>query len=351
MNNKEIKISVVNWKKIKKELKSSDLVIVASGFEDRSLHFIKNSWHKDINNLLLVRYKFLSENEESYNKVKKIIETNKHDSLIMKEASLDTKKPLEFEKEFKLALEKYNLPAKGSVWFDISGIPTFSICLILSIIRKNNPLMEINIVYTEAEEYFPTEIEYSKLNKKNKYDRLPDSLTLEMSENIIYDTFSGFTIRTDQTCLILFAGYEKHRSVGVIENINPSKIALFYGKPRNPKLKWRLELSKELHSYLKIDRVISEETVSTLDVNKIYRLLEDYYDMLYPDHNICISPINSKMQAIATYLIWEKYKDIQLVFPMPISYLPNRFSKGAGNTFHLIMPYSEDINLFRMISP
>jgi hypothetical protein len=63
--------------------------------------------------------------------------------------------------------------------------------------------------------------------------------------------------------------------------------------------------------------------------------------MLYDNHNICISPINSKMQTVATYLIWEMFRDIQLVFPMPIKYLANRFSSGIGQTYYIELPLSE----------
>src|SRR5579862_4876039 len=67
-------------------------------------------------------------------------------------------------------------------------------------------------------------------------------------------------------------------------------------------------------------------------------------EMLYGDYAVSISPINCKLHAVAGYLLWERYPDIQLTFPLPIKYLPERFSKGIGQTFYMQLPTAPNLN-------
>lgn len=346
---------VADWEKVKNELDSSELVIIAAGFEQRSLTFFNKVWGEGIRNLLLIKYEAgPKENNTAFAKINATIKRTARFHQKVNCVALDTNKPLRFEQDLQQAILQQKLPNYGSIWVDLSGISTYAICIILRICRAHFPMMDLNLIYTEAEAYYPTEKEYRKYYSKygeKGIERLPISLTSEMSENLILDSFSGFTIRKDPTCLLLYAGYERHRSIGAIENINPSKLVIIYGKPGRRDLEWRLDMSKHLHANLLNERIRSEEVTSTLSVSENYQLLYEYYEMLYGDHNICISPINSKMQTVATYLIWETFKDIQLVFPLPIRYLPKRFSEAAGKTFHMRLTCPEGIDTFTTSFP
>jgi len=123
------------------------------------------------------------------------------------------------------------------------------------------------------------------------------------------------------------------RSSGVIDSINPSLLLLIYGKPAGPHLSWRLDLSRELHRKFETSRRTAIETVSTLDFNESLSILEDYYEYLFEDYDFTISPICSKMQVIGVYLFWERYKEVQLVFPMPVAYNLNRSPQGSSDTY------------------
>jgi hypothetical protein len=82
------------------------------------------------------------------------------------------------------------------------------------------------------------------------------------------------------------------------------------------------------------DQVIkAEEVTSTGVIDDNLKLLMEYYDNLYDDHSIAVCPINSKIQAVSATLAWEIYPDIQLTFPVPVRYLPKRFSKEWRDTF------------------
>ena len=121
--------------------------------------------------------------------------------------------------------------------------------------------------------------------------------------------------------------------IGAIESINPSALLLLYGSPGNDEIKWRLELSKDLHRRFETTRKTAVEVVSTLNPQEALDTLEEYYDYLFEDYDFTVSPVCSKMQAVAVYLFWEKYKEVQLVFPMPLGYSTDRKPKGVSDTY------------------
>lgn len=145
------------------------------------------------------------------------------------------------------------------------------------------------------------------------------------------------------TCLVVFAGYEAHRSLGVVDELNPSKLVLVFGRPDREDLGWRLGWSEEIHGELKKTRPTAKEIVSTLDPMESVRLLSTYYDYLFADHNVAVAPICSKMQCVGCYLFWERFRDVQLVFPLPITYLPKEFSMGVGRTFLFELPRATEL--------
>lgn len=334
-----IKVAHVNWKRMATKAPLCELLIVTAGFEDRALEVLRRLHKVEIQRIALIRYKNgPKQNDASFTKANQLLNNAKHVTIL----DLNLAKPHILEREALKRLSKLKRSETGEVWVDISALPTHGICMILKTVRDLYPRSRIKVLYTEATEYYPTRQEYERFSIScggKGLENLPDTLTREVRETLILSSFAGFTIRQDRTCLFLFAGYEKHLSLGAIESLNPSKLVIMYGDPGKPELHWRYKLSRELHENLVTEVERAEECVSTLDVNQCFNLLDSYYQMLYDDYSLCIAPTNSKMQAVATYLVWEKYPDIQLCFPLPIAYLPERFSKGVGRVFSCDMPF------------
>jgi hypothetical protein len=103
-------------------------------------------------------------------------------------------------------------------------------------------------------------------------------------------------------------------------------------------MQWREELSRKLHSDLFANVTRAEESMVTIDIPGLCNLLEHYYSMLYDDMSIVVCPINSKLQTVASYLFWERFRDVQLCFPLPVQYLPSRSSVGSGQVFISTLP-------------
>jgi len=182
----------------------------------------------------------------------------------------------------------------------------------------------------------------------DEIELLPRAMALEMSENLVLDPFSGYRSHNARSALAIFAGYEAHRSTGVVEAVNPALLLLLYGNPGDPRLGWRLDLSRKLHRKFERSRPTAVEIVSTLQYTEGLCILEAYYQFLIDDYDLGLSPISSKMHVLATYLFWERHKEVQLTFPLPIGYNPENRPKGVAVTYSVVLPPRQW--LFRNIS-
>jgi hypothetical protein len=241
------------------------------------------------------------------------------------------------------------VPKDKQIMIDVSGLPAHGICQSLYAVRSVFPVHRIVCVYTAAKEYYPTEREYrANVSKRGVLNSvaLPDSLTYEVADNVVLNTFPGYPIRHDQTCLFLFAGFEKHRSVAAIESCNPARLVVIYAKSAEPKLYWREDLSRQLHADLFATVSRAEEALLTTQVAEMCDLLDEYYSMLYDDMAVVLAPINSKLHTIACFLFWERFRDVQISFPIPVRYLPARSSKGVGSMYLVELPATPQVAAF-----
>jgi hypothetical protein len=316
-----------------------DVLILAAGFEERSYEFLSKSIFNKDAHCILIKFQYdIPENNEIYTKyVDRITEC--FDASRIYEVELNQSSIRNFDKDLELIIPK--LPRMpGKAWIDISGMPSHAICSTLRVFRDSFPQKEQVVIYTSAKEYFPTKSEFNKHKKKRSsaVEFLPQSMAMEMSEILITESFSGHRSKEGISCLVIFAGYDVHRSAGVIDLINPSALLLLYGSPGGQNLDWRLEMSQQLHNRFESTRKCATEVVSTLNMKQSLDVLEEYYKYLYEDYDLTISPVCSKMQAVSCYLFWEKYREIQLVFPLPIGYLTDKSPKGIGKTYKTILP-------------
>lgn len=311
-----------------------DLLLLAAGFEDRALHFLSNSNFKKDTHCILIEFpnhpEFNSNIFSTYfNKASELFAEGKIHIVRLGETSIQS-----FEKDLNEQLLK--LPRHiTKVWIDISGMPTYAICISLNSVRTIYPNQSQSIIYSAAENYFPTFEEYEELAEKSDKNEefVPKTMTREMSEVLILETFSGHRSKEGISCLAVFPGYDSNRTGGVIDSINPSMLLFLFGDPDGSDLKWRLNLSKQLHRKFESTRKNAVEVVSTLDPNQSLNTLENYYEFLFEDYDFTVAPICSKMQVVGTFLFWERYKEVQLVFPLPVGYDLDKKPLGTSATF------------------
>lgn len=318
------------------------LLLVGAGFEERARAVLMMLSSRAIDGLVAVLYRPpLADNRATELLIDRYEKKHRPPKTRVIHVDCDPRQPRRFSEAMRSALMEFEHLVEGEVWVDVSGMPMHVICISIALCRARWPDRAIRIIYTEAREYFPTKNEYEGVKRGAKFrsgNELPKALTSEMDDNIIPEMFSGFAVREAPTCLILQAGYERHRSEGVVDYVNPNKLVIVYGRPVRASLHWRVLMARDLHSSLVGTRPVSEEEVETLHISQTVELLTNYYEMLFDNHNIAIAPIGGKLQTVGTYLVWEKFRDIQIVYPLPVSYLPHRSSRGVGKTFWVQLP-------------
>lgn len=314
-----------------------DVLVLAAGFEARARRMLELMEGRVPKKVVAVHYPTggIAQNDETFEYVKSAL---RESDAVVVEVRLDATRPDEYSDAVKEVFYAWRPDTTGEIWIDISALPMQGICATLAAVREVMPGVTCRVVYTEARVYYPT----SDQVKVDTGGHAPEALSKEMSTNLIPKRFGGASSEV-LTCLIVFAGYEAHRSYGVVDELNPSKLVLVYGRPVRADLEWRLSWSSGIHQELKKARPTAEEIVSTLDPLETLVLLSRYYDYLFADHNVAVSPICSKMQCIGCYLFWERFRDVQLVFPLPITYLPREFSSECGQTFLFELPRAGEV--------
>lgn len=312
-----------------------DVVILAAGFEDRALKLLREGRFAEGAQCVLIRYvNNVANNRAVYRQYLELAherfgEFNTH-PVTLRDTNADL-----FMADLSAKLAA--LPRRARrIAVDISGMPSYVSCSVLKVARDHRPRESQTILYTAAEEYKPTIAEYEKLiaDEPDDIELLPQSMALEMAENLTIEAFAGHR-GSSKSCLAVLAGYEAHRAAGVIDDINPALLLLLYGDPGDPRHAWRLDLSKRLHRKFERTRRAASEVVSTLEVAEALGVLEEYYSYLIDDYDLFIAPIGSKMQSVAAYLFWERYGEVHLTFPLPIGYNPEHRPLGASTIYRL----------------
>lgn len=314
-----------------------DLIILAAGFEDRSFNIIDSSVFAKNAHCLLIKYdRDVESDDDLYLKYLTVVE-KKFSKNRIHQLHIDTAEVQNFSQSISLFMRDLS-PEVKRIGLDASGMTSYLICLILKYAREVRPFQQQRVFYSSAKNYVPSKSDYLKLVdswQERELTFLPNSMALEMSENLVLEEFSGHASGDGLKCLAVFVGYEVHRTSGTIEAINPSQLLIIYGVPGNEKISWRLDFSRKLHAKFERERSCATEQVSTLNVQESLQLLESYYNYLIDDYDLVIAPVCSKMQVVSTYLFWERYGEVQLTFPLPIGYNKDLRPKGVGNSYYV----------------
>jgi hypothetical protein len=316
---------------------AADLLIVAGGFERRAWAFTERLLKSptSINSSLLLKYESQPHDNDP-NRLKLESLLGKITEKVPEKVLVHARRPLESSAQIRNKIsELASRSLNQTVLVDISGmthlwaLTTIDACLSCN--------FRTSVVYTEASWYFPSKQAQKRLVrawKENDYSIAVQYLQSAGLDNVhIPPEFAGNFRPGRQTCLIIFAGYEPNRVQGLIEDYAPGALIVLYGCSPHDEMHWRSQLSKELHGELFGQWRVHESDITTLDVDEILTTLEKEFDIIREQYDVALAPQCSKMQALGSYLFWRRHPEVQLVFTSPVSFNPNRYSKGAGCTY------------------
>lgn len=338
--------------------RGNPLYICAGGFEDRAAGIVKSLdilGEKSLKYSVILQYVGASSNENRKN-LQFLQRSLKRLSVnLMDNTMIDIDDMLKTGNNLSNTLRKIPLEEIDSIFVDISGMTNFLILLTLHMVNETFHSKEIFVLYAEAQDYYPKKDEMDKILKlverrgNGDIRKLSKKLgTSGARETLIPPDFKGYFKEDYPICLIFFAGYEPSRAIGLIETYRPNLIIACYGRSPHEHFKQRTEFSENLHEEFEVFKQYRhvDMEVSTFHIQEIVSKLEEIYasadnegEILYEKYNIAISPQCSKLQAIGTYLFRLSHPDVQVVFCLPGSYNPERYSKGTGEMWMYELPF------------
>ncbi len=88
----------------------------------------------------------------------------------------------------------------------------------------------------------------------------------------------------------------------------------------------------------KINRITDEAKVfeaSTFDYREAWRILEQIYSECWEGSNISLSPLGSKMQALAVTLFCIRHPDVRVLLSTPLQYNSQQWSEGVRDLWRV----------------
>ncbi len=293
-----------------------DLYICAMGFEDRCLGSNKKLGEMDFRtkSSFIVRYNvYTSENEASLNIFQETIKNFSDDfSYIQYEAG---KTRTEFYSQFQKAIKNLGFKPENIV-VNITGMTNHALIILVDYALENS--IKTSIIYTEPTTY-GTQL------------KSPSSFTSGVEDIFTLPKFSGATLPSYVTLLIMTMGYDLTRPRGIISEIQPTEKVGVMTSPN-------LEVMNEHFNNIKKEHesLFGKENITVLsifDYKKAIEFFEETRRKFVEEYNIIVALNGSKLLAVAVLLFLKKYPDIQLILSTPTKYHPDRYSKGVGRTF------------------
>lgn len=220
--------------------------------------------------------------------------------------------PSEGIKKFLIFLKEKNIDLSDKeLIVDITVFTKPYFFLLFKVMRERFNLRRFRVVYTEPEKY------KSKSSNKNEI-----ILTEGLDRIGSIPSFAGSSANS-KDALIVILGFEGKRAMEVFSNVSPELTYAVNGFPSfqsgwhkislDANLRFLQESGASNHLFFApaVDPFETKKTVS-----QIVKEIEDNY----PDFNIVIAPLGTKMQAFGVLLYSFQNSSIKVIYPFPSVY-------------------------------
>jgi hypothetical protein len=319
---------------------TDDLFICALGFEDRCAgipsHLASVGYHTQ--SALVLRYSTnIEANDTNYPLLTSKLEQ------IAERTLFEQSDEVGFTSRLRAIidnLQKSTGRRIPSVTFDISVSANRIILPVIKILMEHD--ISLRIVYAEAQNYYPTRAEFEDQRRLMALTH-QDWFGLEMGvSNVMKDPeHLGQHLDPLPDSVILFPSFKAERSKAVINFVDPSlsllrpptvRLQWIIGKPPLAENQWRINAMREINGLTAGDR---QREVSTFYYKETIRELEIIYEDIGQDHNVTISPLGSKLQAVGITLFCYLHPDVRVVFAVPDLYNAAYYSTGCPRMWSL----------------
>lgn len=315
---------------------SNLILILAAGFEERNIAALKLFENSKLyfTNSIIFDYPNPSFNEPIRSEIISSIIKNSKEHILF-----------EYKPEQINELDKIIDLKNKQILIDVSGMTRILIFEILKYL--DDRFISYDILYTEAEEYFPQKSFYENLiNGSNNSEEIFSRYLKEEKAEIVYSydckiaktqTFSGYPEPGKPAMLIAFLTFKRSRLQVILQNFEFENKVLFLSEPVREDLKWRKEYLVTANYDLIQKNQPNIKCVKTLYPSEVEKELDavSLEGDEYTKFNIMLAPLGSKMQTVGCYLYWKKHPEISIIFSQPQTYFTDSYSKSYRDTFVL----------------
>jgi len=217
------------------------------------------------------------------------------------------------------------------VALDISVLANRALMRVLKVLLESD--VDLTVAYAEAEVYHPTREEY---RDHPEVWRSENALGLERGVADVGPSreYPGQHLDPLPDFLILFPSFRADRTRAIIARVDLSlrtvpagKVVWLIGVPHLRDNRWRADAMRELNG---ISATAPQYDVSTFEYKEVLQRLHAIHGEHEQEFNITVSPLGSKLQALATALFCYMHPDVRVMFAIPKEYNAARYSQGCA---------------------
>ncbi|MFI5251384.1 MAG: hypothetical protein ACHQQQ_03035 [Bacteroidota bacterium] len=299
-------------------------LILASGFEDRTVNYLQHLIDKPPKEAFLILYKGESHKNKD-DEIRKILRDMKVNII---EVSFDRRLPEEFEDEIS-KIYKHLQDSRETI-IDISSM---SKLLMMSLLVGLNKLAtKLVIVYTESRIYKPSKrvFETRKRNRELRSSKLFFQ-TSDLLATTTTKSLSSSAMNNSPIFLIAFPTFNEELLITLFQEFSPSVTVIVHGVPLRKKDEWRTEAIHYINRHILGQiKAADQIKVSTYYYAETFQVLEKYYYQYKTSHKFTVGAGVSKLQSIAIAFFKLYRPDIQILYPTPKSYLLKEYSSQSS---------------------
>jgi len=321
------------------------LMIGAYGFEERSLGWARfqNGQGAVVSDALVFRYvhpKGRNRIQELHGLLSGIGASN------VREAEYDMSFPHDIERTVGKVLHATS-QQYDEVIFDISAMT--KLLILVCLCHLKDFAGTVRIVYSQAEDYSPSEGEYQK-SKKNL--ELIATYPSRGSQSIVRTRcLSSIRMQGQPVSMVAFTSFNEQLVRHMLGTINPHRLIFINGKPPRTDYKWRERATQEIFDKLleqyRADNQLDEagllkRTASTIDYRETVYRIDEIHKQYGTYERIICAATGSKMQTVGLFFSKMVHSDVHIEYPTPDSYFVKGFSVGIRDVHEIVLPKFSD---------
>lgn len=326
-------------------LERERILIIAEGFEPRSLTWIKRQPEEQLfKHAVICRYAPAKRNrfDEMNQEVAKRTDTS---PIVIEYNRFD---PTVFEQDFAKQIAAL-LTSQYEIVMDISAMSKMLIMIVINVLRDTNN--DLRIIYTEPKTWKPSEDEYhAAVENIKKYGSRIALSSIGVFDITRTPRLASVIMQNAPTLLVAFTSSNEQALSALFNEVVPSSALLINAK--SDREAWRKEAAIQINQRVLNDFRIYETEIDSfelLDYISVFECLAEIYKTNCYSKRIIVSPTGGKIHAISCALIKACCQDIHVEYPTPESYHFDDYSSDEINAIYEVH-FPKFNNLLRNLS-